>query len=212
MIIVGIDLKINNSWKINRQLEIQPMNVFTDKDVNSISTNTIDFSYGSKGTKQSSFNSYYKNETGYLDFTASDFITDGIDATGDGDLDPSDRQSFGLNIGGDISNTTSVSLNMIDSKANIMYDDTWGRVLTNFENDLRQIGLSVNQKFSDKLQTRIDINDQNILRHGSKYDLNTMSIVNELDFDLKLEPSFLGVFEHFYEDSMFENISFISIL
>ena len=159
------------------------INVFTDKDVNSISTNTIDFSYGSKGTKQSSFNSYYKNETGYLDFTASDFITDGIDATGDGDLDPSDRQSFGLNIGGDISNTTSVSLNMIDSKANIMYDDAFGRVLTNFENDLRQIGLSVNQKFSDKLQTRIDINDQNILRHGSKYDLNTMSIVNELDFD-----------------------------
>ena len=159
------------------------INVFTDKDVNSISTNTIDFSYGSKGTKQSSFNSYYKNETGYLDFTASDFITDGIDATGDGDLDPSDRQSFGLNIGGDISNTTSVSLNMIDSKANIMYDDAFGRVLTNFENDLRQIGLSVNQKFSEKLQTRIDINDQNILRHGSKYDLNTMSIVNELDFD-----------------------------
>jgi vitamin B12 transporter len=159
------------------------INVFTDKDVNSISTNTIDFSYGSKGTKQSSFNSYYKNETGYLDFTASDFITDGIDATGDGDLDPSDRQSFGLNIGGDISETTSVSLNMIDSKANIMYDDTWGRVLTNFENDLRQFGLSANQKFSDKLQTRIDINDQNILRHGSKYELNTLSIVNELDFD-----------------------------
>jgi vitamin B12 transporter len=43
--------------------------------------------------------------------------------------------------------------------------------------------LGVNQKFSDKLQTRIDINDQNILRHGSKYELNTLSIVNELDFD-----------------------------
>ena len=157
------------------------INVFTDKDVNSISTNTIDFSYGSKGTKQSSFNSYYKNETGYLDFTASDFITDGIDATGDGDLDPSDRQSFGLNIGGDISETTSVSLNMIDSRANIMYDnpDPAGK----YENDLRQIGLGVTQKFSDRFETRVDINDQNILRHGSKYELNTISIVNELGFD-----------------------------
>ena len=157
------------------------INVFTDKDANSITSNTIDFSYGSKGTKQSSFNSYYKNETGYLDFTASDFITDGIDATGDGDLDPSDRQSFGLNIGGDISETTSVSLNMIDSRANIMYDNP--NPAGKYENDLRQIGLGVTQKFSDRFETRVDINDQNILRHGSKYDLNTMSIVNELGFD-----------------------------
>ena len=157
------------------------INVFTDKDVNSISTNTIDFSYGSKGTKQSSFNSYYKNETGYLDFTASDFISDGIDVTGDGDLDPSDRQSFGLNIGGDIGEDTSVSLNMIDSKANIMYDDIYNT--TSFENDLRQIGLGVTQKFSDQFETRVNINDQNILRHGSKYELNTISIVNELGFD-----------------------------
>ena len=157
------------------------INVFTDKDVNSISTNTIDFSYGSKGTKQSSLNSYYKNETGYLDFTASDFITDGIDATGDGDLDPSDRQSFGLNIGADIAEKTSVSLNMIDSKANIMYDNAYPA--NQYANDLRQIGLGVNQKFSDRFETRIDINDQNIYRHGSKYDLNTMSIVNELGFD-----------------------------
>ena len=52
-----------------------------------------------------------------------------------------------------------------------------------YENDLRQIGLSINQKFSDRLQTTIDINDQNILRHGSKYELNTMTLVNELDFD-----------------------------
>ena len=157
------------------------INVFTDKDVNSVSTNTIDFSYGSKGTKQSSFNSYYKNETSYLDFTASDFITDGIDATGDGDLDPSDRQSFGLNIGGDIAENTSVSLNMIDSKANIMYDNAYPA--NQYANDLRQIGLGVNQKFSDRFETRIDINDQNIYRHGSKYDLNTMSIVNEFGFD-----------------------------
>ena len=157
------------------------INVFTDKDVNSVSTNTIDFSYGSKGTKQSSFNSYYKNETSYLDFTASDFITDGIDATGDGDLDPSDRQSFGLNIGGDIAEKTSVSLNMIDSKANIMYDNAYPA--NQYANDLRQIGLGVNQKFSDRFETRIDINDQNIYRHGSKYDLNTMSIVNEFGFN-----------------------------
>ena len=157
------------------------INVFTDKDSNAITSNTIDTSYGSKGTKQSSFNSYYKDENGYLDFTFSDFITDGIDAKGDGDLDPSDRQSFGLNIGGNIGESTSVSLNMIDSRANIMYDNPFPA--GKYENDLRQIGLGLTQRFSDRILTRVDINDQNILRHGSKYELNTMSIINEIDFD-----------------------------
>ena len=157
------------------------INVFTDKDANTITRNTIDSSYGSNGTKQSSINSYFKGETSYVDFTFTDFITDGIDATGDGDLDPSDRQTFGLNLGTEISEKTSVSLNMIDSKANIMYDNAYPA--NQYANDLRQIGLSVTQKFSDRFQTSIDINDQKIFRHSKKYELNTMSIINELDFD-----------------------------
>jgi len=157
------------------------INVFTDKDANTITRNTIDSSYGSNGTKQSSVNSYFKGETSYVDFTFTDFITDGIDATGDGDLDPSDRQTFGLNLGTEISDNTSVSLNMIDSKANIMYDGSYPA--DQYANDLRQIGLGVTQKISDRLQVNIDINDQNIFRHGRKYELNTMSIINELDFD-----------------------------
>jgi len=157
------------------------INVFTDKDANTITRNTIDSSYGTHGTKQSSVNSYFKGETSYVDFTFTDFITDGIDATGDGDLDPSDRQTFGLNLGTEISNNTSISLNMIDSKANIMYDSAYPA--NQYANDLRQIGLGVTQKFSDRFQTRVNINDQNIFRHGSKYELNTMSVINELDFD-----------------------------
>ena len=34
-----------------------------------------------------------------------------------------------------------------------------------------------------------------------------VSTLEWLNFDLKLEPNFLGVFEHFYEDSVFKNIS-----
>jgi len=157
------------------------INIFTDKSANTITRNTIDSSYGSYGTKQSSINSYFKGDTSYVDFTFTDFITDGIDATGDGDLDPSDRQTFGLNLGTEISNNTSISLNMIDSKANIMYDSAYPA--NQYANDLRQIGLGVTQKFSDRFQTRVNINDQNIFRHGSKYELNTMSVINELDFD-----------------------------
>jgi len=157
------------------------INVFTDKGVNSITSSTIDSSYGSNGTKQSSLNTYYKNDNSYLDFTFTDYITDGIDATGDGDLDPSDRQSVGLNIGGDIAENTSISLNLIDSKSNVMFDHGYSH--TDYEDDVRQIGLGVNQKFSDRLTTRIDIIDQKSLHHGEKYESNTMSIINELGFD-----------------------------
>ena len=167
------------------------INVFTDKDANTITRNTIDSSYGSKGTKQSSINSYYKGETSYLDFTFTDYITDGIDATGDGDLDPSDRQTFGLNVGTELSKNTSINLNLIDSKANIMYDNPYPA--DQYANDLRQIGLGVTQKFSDRLKTSVDINDQNIFRHGSKYELNTMSVINELDFNFsKLSIGFMN--------------------
>ena len=157
------------------------INVFTDKDANFITRNQIDTSYGSNGTKQSSINSYFKGDTSYLDFTFTDFITDGIDAKGDGDLDPSDRQTFGINLGTEVSENTSVNLNMIDSRANIMYDNPWPA--GKYENDLRQIGLGMTQKFGEKFRTNIDIIDQNILRHGSKFELNTISIINELDFD-----------------------------
>ena len=31
--------------------------------------------------------------------------------------------------------------------------------------------------------------------------------LNELNIDLKSTPEFIGVFEHFYDDSMYENVS-----
>ena len=31
--------------------------------------------------------------------------------------------------------------------------------------------------------------------------------LNELNIDLKSKPKFIGVFEHFYDDSMYENVS-----
>ena len=65
-----------------------------------------------------------------------------------------------LNLGTEVSDNTSVSLNMIDSKANIMYDNPYPA--NEYANDLRQIGLGVTQQFSDTFKTNIDIIDQNI--------------------------------------------------
>ena len=62
-----------------------------------------------------------------------------------------------------------------------MFDHSYTH--TDYEDDVRQIGLGVEQKFSDRLTTRIDIIDQKSLHHGEKYESNTMSIINELGFD-----------------------------
>ena len=57
------------------------IHVFTDKDADSISSNKIDISYGSKGTSKINLNTYFKSEKSYLDIALTDFHTDGIDAT-----------------------------------------------------------------------------------------------------------------------------------
>jgi len=157
------------------------IHVFTDKDVNSISSNKIDISYGSNDTKKINLNSYFKSDTGYMDIALTDFHTDGIDATGDGDLDPIDRTTVGINIGTEVSDKTSVNLNIINTKAIIEYDDTWGTPKP--DNNLRQFNIGVNHKFGDRFATKFDYMNQNTQRRGNKYKLNTVSLISEFDFD-----------------------------
>ena len=157
------------------------IHVFTDKDVNSISSNIIDISYGSNNTKKINLNSYFKSDTGYMDIALTDFHTDGIDATGDGDLDPIDRTTVGINIGTEVSDKTSVNLNIMNTKAIIEYDDTWGTPKP--DNNLRQFNVGVSHKFGDRFATKFDYMNQNTQRRGNKYKLNTVSLINELDFD-----------------------------
>ena len=157
------------------------IHVFTDKDVNSISSNKIDISYGSNNTKKINLNSYFKSDTGYIDIALTDLHTDGIDATGDGDLDPIDRTTVGINIGTEVSDKTSVNLNIINTKAIIEYDDTWGTPKP--DNNLRQLNVGISHKFGDRFATKFDYMNQNTQRRGNKYKLNTVSLISEFDFD-----------------------------
>ena len=157
------------------------IHVFTDKDVNSISSNKIDISYGSNDTKKINLNSYFKSDTGYIDIALTDLHTDGIDATGDGDLDPIDRTTVGINIGTEVSDKTSVNLNIINTKAIIEYDDTWGTPKP--DNNLRQLNVGISHKFGDRFATKFDYMNQNTQRRGNKYKLNTVSLISEFDFD-----------------------------
>ena len=157
------------------------VHVFTDKGINSISSSKIDVSYGSRGTKKVSLNSYVKGDTSYANISLTDFHTDGIDATGDGDLDPIDRTTVGINIGTEVSEKTSVNLNIMNTKAMIEYDDSWS--IPKPDNNLRQFNIGVRQKFNDKFTINFDYMFQNTQRRSNKYYLNTVSVINEIHSD-----------------------------
>ena len=167
------------------------IHVFTDKDANSISSNKIDISYGSKGTSKVNLNSYFKNEKSYLDIALTDFHTDGIDALGlavnNGEKDSIDRKTIGLNFGSQVYDKTSISLNILNTKAVIEYDDPYeGGIYASPvkpDNNLKQIGVGVSQQVNEKFKINLDVMNQRTQRRGDKYRLNTMSIINEFDFD-----------------------------
>jgi vitamin B12 transporter len=157
------------------------IHVFTDKDANSISSNKIDISYGSKGTKKINLNTYLKGDKSYLDIALTDFNTDGIDATGDGDLDPIDRKTMGINFGTELTESTDISINLLNTRADIQYDDSFSTPKP--DNNLNQVGLGLTQKVSEKYKINLDVMNQRTQRRGDKYRLNTMSIINEFDFN-----------------------------
>jgi vitamin B12 transporter len=161
------------------------IHVFTDKDSNSITGSKIDISSGSKGTTKVNLNTYFKDENNYFDFAATDFHTDGIDARGNGDLDPIDRTTFGLNLGGQITEDTSFSLNLLDTKAIIQYDDLYDGTIYEAEvlpdNNLRQMNAGISHNYGKRSKINLDIMNQETQRRNEKYELNTITVINETD-------------------------------
>jgi vitamin B12 transporter len=165
------------------------IHVFTDKGVDSITGSKVDFSYGTHGTSKVNLNTYVKGETSYLDVSLTDFHTDGIDALGlavnNGEKDSIDRQTLGLNFGSQVTDKTSISLNILNTNADIQYDDPseggmWALAVKP-DNNLKQIGFGVSQQINDNFKINVDLTDQDTKRRGKKYSLNTLSVVNELD-------------------------------
>ena len=165
------------------------IHVFTDKGVDSITGSKVDFSYGTHGTSKVNLNTYVKGETSYLDVSLTDFHTDGIDALGlavnNGEKDSIDRQTLGLNFGSQVTDKTSISLNILNTNADIQYDDpSEGGIYAlpvKPDNNLKQIGFGVSQQINDNFKINVDLTDQDTKRRGKKYSLNTLSVVNELD-------------------------------
>ena len=163
------------------------IHVFTDKNVNAISSSKIDISSGSKGTTKINLNTYFKNENSYFDFAVTDFHTDGIDALGNGELDLIDRKTYGLNLGGQITDDTSLSVNLINTKAIIQYDDpyegtSWASPVKP-DNNLNQMNFGLSQNYGKRSKINLDLMRQETQRREDKYKLYTNTIINETDFD-----------------------------
>ena len=163
------------------------IHIFTDKDINSITRSKIDISSGSKGTTKANLNTYFKNENSYFDFSITDFHTDGIDALGNGELDLIDRKTYGLNLGGEITDGTSINLNLINTKAIIQYDDqyegtSWASPVKP-DNNLNQMNFGISQNYGKNSKINLDLMRQETQRREDKYNLNTFTLINETDFD-----------------------------
>ena len=161
------------------------IHVFTNKEPGTKSN--ISYSYGTHNSKKVTFSSSTSNDEGYVNYTLTDYHTDGIDATGNGDLDPIDRKSASLNIGSNVSDFTNIKLSILKTNADIEYDDSWGTPKP--DNNLSQFNVELNHEFSDEMSTKLSLNSQKTKRRGNNYKLNTVEVIN----DITLDDSLLSV-------------------
>jgi vitamin B12 transporter len=157
------------------------IHIFTNKKSKPGTHSKISFSYGTHNSKKVSISSSINNQSNYVNYTLSDYHTDGIDAKNDGDLDPIDRTSGSLNIGTTISDTTNVKLNVLKTNSDIEYDDSFSTPKP--DNNLTQFNIELNHQFNEKLATKFNYTKQDTKRRGDKYKLDTLAIVNELELD-----------------------------
>ena len=157
------------------------IHVFTNKDYAPGTVNKVVVSYGTHNSKKITLSSNISTDDGYLNYTLTDYHTDGIDATGNGDLDPIDRNSFSLNVGSNISDSTSIKLGLLKTNAEIQYDDTWSTPKP--DNNLSQLNIELDHQFSDKYLTKIALRNQKTKRRGNNYKLNTIEMINEISLD-----------------------------
>jgi len=157
------------------------IHIFTNKKSKPGRHSKISFSYGTHNSKKISLSSSINNDNSYVNYTLSDYHTDGIDAKNDGDLDPIDRTSGSLNIGFAISDKTNTKLNILKTNSDIEYDDSWSTPKP--DNNLTQFNIEVNHQFDENLNTKFNYTKQDTQRRGDKYKLDTLAIVNELDLD-----------------------------
>ena len=92
-----------------------------------------------------------------------------------------------MNAGGQITDDTSFSVNLINTKAIIQYDDpyegtSWASPVKP-DNNLIQMNFGLSQNYGKRSKINLDLMRQETQRREDKYKLYTNTIINETDFD-----------------------------
>jgi vitamin B12 transporter len=152
----------------------------------------LSVSYGTHNTKKISLNASNNDENGYINIAVSKYSTDGINATTTDttdEKDGSDKKSLSISAGSKLSKNTDIEVNLLNSKANIKYDDIYGatpEIIANNDkpdNDLSQFNIKTTHKFSDNFKSVFDIKKQDANKQEKDFELTAITLLNEYDFD-----------------------------
>ena len=155
------------------------VHVFTNRESKDGEHSSITVSYGSNNSKKASYSSSIQEDGNYINFTVSDYHTDGIDAKNGGsdDKDSIDRTSVGVNFGKKINDNSNIKFGILDSSADVDYDDG-----TN-NNDLNQINAEINHTFFDGLQSKLSYAQNKQSYYGSDYKESDITFISEFNVD-----------------------------
>lgn len=157
------------------------IHVFTHQDAKPGRQTQLGLNYGTHNSKKLSLSSSIRDDEHYLHYSFSDYHSDGIDSTGDGDLDPIDRTSGSFNIGGAVDDNTQAQLHILKTNADIEYDASWG--VSKPDNNLTQFNLGLSHQFSKDLLSKLNYIKQDTQRREDQYQLNVLSFINEYNLD-----------------------------
>ena len=155
------------------------VHVFTNSKPIDGEHHKIDISYGTHNSKKISYSSSASNNGDYINLTASNYHTDGIDAkdTGSSDKDSIDRKAVGINIGKKLNNDTNIKFGILNSSADVEYDDG-----TN-NNDLKQYNAELNHEFFNGLSSKLSYAQNEQSYYGSDYKESDITFTSEFNVD-----------------------------
>ena len=155
------------------------IHVFTNRKLKEGEHSSINISYGTHNSKKISYSSSIQQDGDYINFTVSDYHTDGIDAkkTGSTDKDSTDRRSVGVNFGKNISENLNARFSILDSSADVQYDDG-----TN-NNDLNQYNVEMNHILDNGLQSKLSYAQNKQSYYGSNYKESDLTFTSEFNVD-----------------------------
>ena len=161
------------------------IHVFTNQESTQGERGSINISYGTNNTKKVGFTASINDNDNYINFSLSDYHTDGINARDDGDLDSIDRTTGSLNIGANIFDSTNLKFGILTTDTNVKYDPlyAWDPLYPESDKNLDQITTEINHQFSDTINSKFSYAHNKQTLYGKDYKTTDLTILNDIKLD-----------------------------